>query len=335
MTNEFKTIGVEGITYDVCGIGNAIVDVLAQVSDEFIAQEAMPKGNMQLIDADQAESIYSKLQNCAICSGGSVANSMAALASLGARAAFMGRVHDDELGKVFRHDMRSIGVAFDTPAAKQGKPTARCLVCVTPDAERTMNTFIGACAEMEASDINEACIKSSGMLYIEGYLWDQPAAKAAIRHAIQTAKIAKRKVALSLSDVFCIARHRDEFEEIVHQYVDVLFANESELVALTGIQDVQLAAKTLGDNVHVLAVTRGAHGVLVVANGAVEHYPADVIDTVVDTTGAGDLFAAGFLFGLTQGESLADCADIGHACAGQIIQHIGARVQQPLSLLVA
>lgn len=335
MTNEFKTVGVAGIAYDVCGIGNAIVDVLAHVSEDFLIAEAMPKGNMQLIDADRAESIYGKLQNCLICSGGSVANSMAALASLGAKVAFMGRVRDDELGKIFRHDMRSIGVTFDTKAATEGKPTARCLVCVTPDAERTMNTFIGACAEIEASDIDETCIQASGMLYIEGYLWDQPSAKVAIRHAIQTAKIAKRKVALSLSDVFCIDRHRAEFEEIVHQYVDVLFANEAELVALTGIQDVHAAAQTLGEKVHVLAVTLGARGVLVVANGVVEHYMADVIDNVVDTTGAGDLFAAGFLFGLTQGESLADCADIGHACAGLIIQQIGARAQQPLSALVA
>jgi len=331
---EFKTTGVAGITYDVCGIGNAIVDVLAQVDDAFVSAEKMPKGSMQLIDTDVAEDLYQKLSGCTVCSGGSVANTMAALASLGARAAYMGRVHDDELGHMFRHDMRSTGVAFDTPAAVSGKPTARCMICVTPDAERTMNTYIGACAEIEPSDIDDARIQASGVVYVEGYLWDQPAAKAAIRHAVHTAKIAGRKVALSLSDVFCVERHREEFHEIIHQYVDVLFANETEILALAQVDDVHLAAKHVGEKVRVLAITQGERGVLVVSDGQVTHYHADVIDHVVDTTGAGDLFAAGFLFGLTQGESIADCADLGHCCAGVIIQQMGARVPYSLATLV-
>lgn len=335
MRTEFKTVDVDGLEFDVCGIGNAIVDVLAQVEDDFIASETMLKGGMQLIDTDRAEDLYNKMSGCTVCSGGSVANTMAGLASLGARVSYMGRVHDDELGHMFRHDMRVSGVAFDTPAAQSGKPTARCLICVTPDAERTMNTYIGACAEIEPRDIDDARIKASGVIYIEGYLWDQPAAKDAIRHAIQTAKIAGRKVALSLSDLFCVERHRAEFNQIIHEYVDVLFANESELLALAEMSDVKQAAKLVGEKVHVLAVTQGMQGVLVVADGEVLHYPADIIDNVVDTTGAGDLFAAGFLFGLTQGESFADCADLGNCCAGVIIQQMGARAPHPLLELVA
>jgi sugar/nucleoside kinase (ribokinase family) len=335
MRSEFKTIDVAGIEFDVCGIGNAIVDVLAQVDESFIISQQMHKGGMQLIDTVRAEYLYDSMSGCTVCSGGSVANTMAGLASLGARVAYMGRVHDDQLGQMFRHDMRSCGVAFDTRAAQQGKPTARCLICVTPDAERTMNTYIGACAELDPSDIDEERIKASGIIYIEGYLWDQPAAKDAIRHAIQTAKIAGRKVALSLSDLFCVERHREEFNQIIHEYVDVLFANESELLALAQLSDVKQAAKLIGARVRVLVVTQGAQGVLVVSDGVTAHYHADVIDEVVDTTGAGDLFAAGFLFGLTQGESLADCADIGNCCAGVIIQQMGARASQPLAALVA
>ncbi len=334
MKHEFET-SKQDVQFDVCGIGNAIVDVLALVEDDFITTHAMPRGGMQLVDTQQAETIYDAMSNCTECSGGSVANTMAGMASLGARVAFMGRVHDDELGKIFRHDMRSVGVAFDTPAVGEGKPTARCLICVTPDAERTMNTFIGACAEMTPQDIDEVRIKASGIVYVEGYLWDQPAAKAAIRHGIQTAKIANRKVALSLSDLFCVERHRGEFNEIIHQFVDVLFANEAEILALTQLEDVKEAALQVGKNVRILAVTLGGRGVLVVCDGEIIHVTADALDVVIDTTGAGDLFAAGFLYGLTQGWKLDACAELGNRCAGEIIQQIGARSQHSLKLLVA
>lgn len=260
---------------------------------------------------------------------------MAGLASLGSRAAFMGRVHHDELGKIFRHDLKSIGVAFDTVPAQQGKPTARCMICVTPDAERTMNTFIGACAEMTPEDIDDARIKASGLVYVEGYLWDQPQAKAAIRHGVQTAKIAGRKVALSLSDLFCVERHREEFKEIIHQFVDVLFANEAEILALTQKDTVEEAAQAIAPSVRLLAVTLGARGVLMAHEGDMIHAEADYIDNVVDTTGAGDLFAAGFLHGLTQDMLLDECASLGNRCAGEIIQQVGARPQISLKSLVA
>lgn len=321
--------------FDVIGVGNAIVDILARVEDAFLAEQGMPKGGMSLIDAARAEALYAALGQCTECSGGSVANTVAALASLGARTAYLGRVHDDTLGGIFRHDMRASGVMFDVPAAKAGLPTARCFVCVTPDAERTMNTFLGACTEFAPEDVDAAVIADSALLYLEGYLWDQPAAKEAIRLSIRAAKEAGRHIAFTLSDTFCVERHREEFHALLKSDIDILFANEHEARALAQQENLVEASQWIAAQIGLLIVTRGAEGADVWLNGDSFHIPAAPVQRVVDLTGAGDLFAAGFLYGLTQNGSVHEAALMGHRCAGEIIQQIGARSQQPLNRLVA
>jgi sugar/nucleoside kinase (ribokinase family) len=328
-------LNTQGTRFDVTGVGNAIVDILARVDDAFLAEQQMPKGGMSLIDAARAEALYAALGQCTECSGGSVANTVAALASLGARTAYMGRVHDDTLGGIFRHDMRTTGVSFDVPAAKTGLPTARCFVCVTPDAERTMNTFLGACTEFAPEDVDEAVIAESALLYLEGYLWDQPAAKEGIRKAIRAAKGAGRHIAFTLSDTFCVERHREEFRALLKSDIDILFANEHEAKALAQQENLAEASKWIASQVKLLVVTRGAEGADVWLNGDGFHVEAEPVQRVVDLTGAGDLFAAGFLYGLSRGESLREAAQMGHRCAGEIIQQIGARAEQPLNRLVA
>ena len=322
-------------TYDVLGVGSAIVDVLAQIDDDFLVNEQMHKGTMALIDDVRAEELYDKLGACTECSGGSVANSLAGMADLGAKTAFMGRVKDDQLGNIFRHDMRSVGVDFDTPAATEGKPTARCFICVTPDAERTMNTYIGGSSEFTPEGIDKQRIADSGITFLEGYLWDYPQAIEAMQLAAATAKRTGRKVAFSLSDLFCVERHRDTFLELIHQYVDILFANEQEAVALTKSNNLQDAIEQIGSMVEVAAITCNKDGVWVSHMGDAKLIATSSIDEVVDTTGAGDMFAAGFLYGLTKGWDMEKSANLGHKCAGEIIQQIGARPMNSLKELVA
>ncbi|MBY0356038.1 MAG: adenosine kinase [Rickettsiales bacterium] len=328
-------LNTEHTRFDVTGVGNAIVDILSRVEENFITQHGMDKGGMALIDAQRAEALYAALGQCIECSGGSVANTVAALASLGARTAYMGRVYDDALGSIFRHDMRANGVTFDVPAASEGLPTARCFICVTPDAERTMNTFLGACTQFAPQDVHEETIAASAVLYLEGYLWDQPAAKEAIRKAMQAAKQAGRAVAFTLSDTFCVERHRAEFLEMIAENVDILFANEHEIRALAQQTDLAQASATIAPMLRLMVITRGAEGADVWLNGQLTHVDAAPVSQVVDLTGAGDLFACGFLYGLTQGWSMTESAQMGNRCAAEIIQQVGARSQQPLKRLVA
>lgn len=318
------------LSYDVLGIGNAIVDVLSHAEDDFLHDHGMTKGAMQLIDEVQAEKLYDAMGVSTECSGGSAANTIAGLAELGARTAFIGKVRDDQLGAIFRHDMRAIGVQFDTQPSTDGKATARCLICVTPDSERTMSTYIGACDEITADDIDAEKIASSQIMYVEGYLWDQPHAKAALRHALKIANEKDTKVAFSLSDLFCVERHKEEFRQLLEEHVDILFANDGEAMALCGTSEVEEALAYLGGRCQIAAVTQGAKGSLVVGRGERHTIPATEAPELMDTTGAGDLYACGFLYGLTQQWSLEACGRFGGECAAHIIQQMGARALTPL-----
>ena len=317
--------------YDVVGIGNAIVDVLAQADDALLAELGVPKGVMTLIDGERAERIYSRMPPGIECSGGSAANTMAGLAALGGRGAYVGKVRDDQLGAVFRHDIRAAGVAFDTPPAAAGASTARCLILVTPDAQRTMQTFLGACVAMGPEDVDPALVAQARVTYLEGYLWDQPRAKQAFLKAAEAAHAAGREVALSLSDPFCVDRHRDSFLDLVSGHVDILFANEAEIKSLYRTDDFWDALRRVRGHCRVAALTRSEKGSVVVAGDDVTVVTAEPVERVVDTTGAGDLYAAGFLFGLTRGLELAMCARIGGIAAGEIISHVGARPEAQLA----
>ena len=320
---------------DVVGIGNAIVDVIAHAEDRFLAAESMAKGAMTLIDGERAEGLYARMGPAIEMSGGSAANTMAGIASLGGRAGFIGKVRDDQLGAIFAHDIRAAGVRFDTPPAKSGPPTARCLIFVTPDAQRTMNTYLGACVELGPEDVEEALIASAEVTYLEGYLWDRPRAKEAFRKAAEIAHAAGRKVALTLSDPFCVERHRAEFQELVQGPVDILFANEAEIRALWQADGFDSALAATRGLVEVAALTRSEKGSVVLSGSGVARVPAEPVDRVVDTTGAGDLYAAGFLYGLTQGRPPAEAARIGAIAAAEVISHVGARPERPLHSLVA
>lgn len=322
--------------YHVTGIGNAIVDVLSHCDEKFIVEQRMAKGTMALIDESQAVALYDKMATAVECSGGSVANSLAGMAQLGAKTAFIGKVRNDQLGRIFRHDMKSINVDFPTPEAESGKPTARCLICVTPDGERTMNTYIGVCADIEPEDIDAQLIKDAQVMLIEGYLWDQDSAKQAIRQAVEIAKQAGTKVAFSLSDVFCVDRHRDEFKALIRDYVDILFANESEIASLGQQNSLQANIATIADEVDIACVTRNELGSLIISEGKqYEISPASLNGAVVDSTGAGDLYAAGVLYGITHGWSLEKAGALGSRCAADIIQQMGPRSQEPLNRHVA
>jgi sugar/nucleoside kinase (ribokinase family) len=320
---------------DVVGLGNAIVDVIAHAEDAFLAAEGMAKGAMTLIEAERAETLYARMGPGVESSGGSAANTMAGIASLGGRAAFIGKVKDDQLGAIFAHDIRAAGVAFRTRPALGGAPTARCLIFVTPDAQRTMNTYLGASVELGPEDVDEALIAAAQVTYLEGYLWDRPRAKDAFRKAARTAHEAGRKVALTLSDPFCVERHRAEFQELVRGPVDILFANEAEIRALWQVRDFDAALAATRGLVQIAALTRSEKGSVVLSNGKTESVPAEPVQRVVDTTGAGDLFAAGFLHGLTQGRPPAEAARIGAIAAAEVIAHVGARPERPLKALVA
>jgi sugar/nucleoside kinase (ribokinase family) len=319
---------------DVVGIGNAIVDVIAHADERFLADEELAKGAMTLIDAERAESLYRKIGPAIESSGGSAGNTMAGIASLGGAGGYIGKVRDDLLGEVFRHDITAIGVRFDTPAATAGPGTARCLVLVTPDGQRTMGTYLGACVELGPEDIDAALIGAAQITYLEGYLFDPPRAQQAFRAAAAVAHGAGRQVALSLSDPFCVGRHRAAFRELVAGEVDILFANEAEICSLYETDDFAAAAAAVRGHVAVAALTRSAAGSVVLAGGASHTVAAAPVPRVVDTTGAGDLYAAGFLYGLTRGLALPICGAVGSLCAAEIISHVGARPEVALSGLV-
>jgi len=320
--------------FDVVGIGNAIVDILGHADDAFLAAHGMAKGAMTLIDAERASALYRAMGPAVESSGGSAANTIAGLASLGGRGGFIGKVNNDQFGGVFRHDIRSSGVAFDTPGSDEGPPTARCLIFVTGDAQRTMQTYLGACLELGPEDVDVQMISHAKVTYLEGYLWDPPRAKEAFLKAAKTARKAGRKVALTLSDPFCVDRHRKEFQDLVLNHVDILFANEQEICSLWQVDDFDDALHATRGKCEVAVLTRSAKGSLVVSGDDLHVVDARTVNHVVDTTGAGDLYAAGFLYGYTSGKSLYDCARIGAIAAAEVISHFGARPQTPLAELV-
>ena len=310
--------------YDLCGIGNAIVDVVSPVTEAFLSKHDMHKGGMALISADQAEAIYQALPTGQESSGGSAANTCAVAAGLGARVAFLGKVAADGLGQVFHRDIEAVGVAFPTAPLQGGAPTARCLIAVTDDGQRTMNTFLGACVEFGPHDLDEAVIIGSAVTYLEGYLFDPPQAQAAFLRAAGIAHKAGRKVALSLSDAFCVDRHRAAFRDLVAGHIDILFANETEICALYEKNTFEEAAEMAAQDVELVALTRGADGSIILHKGERTVVPAAPA-VVVDTTGAGDAYAAGFLAGLAMHRPLAACGNLGSRAAAAAIGQYGAR----------
>ena len=316
---------------DVIAVGNAIVDVIAAVDDAFLATLDAPKGGMTLIDAGQANDVYSRMGPARESSGGSAANTVAGIASFGGTAGFIGRVRDDQLGQIFAHDIRAIGVDYDTPPADHGLPTARSFIFVTPDAQRTMMTFLGASTEITPEDLSRDALGRAGIVYIEGYLWDAPPAKAAVLKAAEAARASGGKVAFSLSDSFCVERHRAEFRDLISNHIDILFANEAEITALYETEDFDTAAAAVAADVEIAALTRGPSGSVALSKGERVDSPAAAVKKVLDTTGAGDLYAAGFLFGVARGRPLAECAQLGGLAAAEVISHYGARPEQSLA----
>ena len=321
--------------FDVAGIGNAIVDVLSFTPEEFLGEENLTKGTMLLVDEERARALYRKMGQATECSGGSVANTLAGMASLGAKTAFIGKVRNDQLGSIFVHDLHAVGVHFSTPPVMSGPSTASCFVYVTPDAQRTMATYIGACSLVSEEDIDEQLIEQATVTYIEGYLWDTENAKAAIRKAIEIAHGAGRKVAFTLSDTFCVDRHRAAFLQLIENDIDLLFANEAEIKSLYHTQDFDAALANVKGACEIAAVTRSEKGSIILTSDRLETVPTSALAKVIDTTGAGDLYASGFLYGLTRGWDLPDCARLGNRCAGEIIGQLGARSMRPLKDLVA
>ncbi len=311
--------------FDLLGIGNALVDVVVQADDAFLAEHRLDKGGMMLVGPDRSDFLYSKMGPATESSGGSCGNTMAGFASLGGRGAYIGKVRDDDFGKVFRHDLDAIGVTFATPPASDGPGTGRCLVLVTPDAQRTMCTTLGAATSLTTADIDEAQVRASSVIYMEGYLFDPPEAKAAFVHAAEVAHAADRKVSITLSDSFCVDRHRAAFAHLVDNHIDILFANEDEIVSLYEAAGFDEAVQAVRGRCEIACLTRSAEGSVIVAGDDVIEVPAAPVDAVVDTTGAGDLYAAGFLYGYTQGKSLAESGAIGGIAAAEVIAHYGAR----------
>lgn len=320
---------------DVAGIGNAIVDVIAHADESFLAGEGFAKGSMTLIDAARADALYAKIGPAIESSGGSAGNTMAGIASLGGNGAYIGKVRDDLLGRVFRHDITAIGIRFDTPPATEGPGTARCLVLVTADGQRTMGTYLGACVDLGPEDVDTAIVGAAQITYLEGYLFDPPRAKEAFRKAARAAHQAGRQVALSLSDPFCVGRHRDDFIALVSGEVDILFANEAEICSLYQTDEFDAAAAAVRGHVKIAALTRSAAGSVILTPDDTHYVAPARVEHVVDTTGAGDLYASGVLFGLTRGLSLPTCGAIGSLCAAEIISHVGARPEAALDKLVA
>jgi len=321
------------LRFDVVGIGNAIVDVISQEDESFITDHGLEKGAMSLIDADRAVELYGRMTNPSQASGGSGANTLAGVASFGGTAAFIGKVRDDELGQAFRDDIRDIGVAFDVPAAADGPPTGRSMIVVTPDAERTMNTALGAATTLYAADIDTNLVQASQVLYCEGYIWDIDVTKDAIRTAIAAAKEAGRKVSFTLSDGFCVERHHADWQRLLDGPIDILFGNTDELAILTGTDDVAAGLESIRGKAEIVAITRSAEGSIIVTADQTIEVPAEPVE-VVDTTGAGDLYAAGFLYGLTSGTDLATAGRYGSIAAAEVISHVGARPLVSLASLI-
>jgi len=316
----------------VLTLGNALVDVLVYADDDFVDRTGVEPGAMTMVDAARSDEIYAEMGPAVEVSGGSAANTAAGIASFGGKAAYIGRVADDTFGKVFAHDLRSVGVHFDTPLAVGGAPTGRCLVIVTPDAQRTMCTFLGAGAELDESYVDDALVESAAVTYLEGYIWDPPPAKDAVRRAAAVAHRADQRVALTLSDPFCVERHRQEFRELIEGHIDILFANEHEITMLYEVDTFDQALHHVRGHCEIAALTRGPHGSVIVAGDdvhVIDAYPA----RVVDTTGAGDLYAAGFLYGFTHGFGLAKCGQLASLGAAEVISHLGARPAKELSEL--
>lgn len=319
----------------VLGIGNAIVDVLAHADDAFLIRNCIEKGAMTLIDATRAQELYGAMGPAIEVSGGSAANTMVGIASLGGRAAYTGKVRDDQLGEVFAHDIRAAGVTFSTPPARSGPPTARSLIFVTPDAQRSMNTFLGASSNLASADLDPALIRDAAITFMEGYLFDRPPAREAFFRAAEIAHGAGRLVALTLSDPFCVERYRAEFRELVREGVDVLFANEKEIMALYEAADFDEALQQVRRDCHLTALTRSEKGSIVVRGEEVHVIDPVRVERVVDSTGAGDLYAAGVLFGLARGLDPAACGKLGSLAAAEVISHFGARPETQLRELAA
>lgn len=320
--------------YDVVGIGNAIVDIIARCDDDQLGRLNLPKGHMQLIEGDQIDTFYKEMGPAVEISGGSAANTMTGIASLGGSTAFIGKVSDDEFGRIFRHDIRAAGVDFDVSPVANGEPTARSLIFVTPDGERTMNTFLGTSPALGNGEIDPEVITNAKITYLEGYLFDREEAKIAFRETAKLAQSVGRSVALSLSDSFCVERHRSDFLELIGNSVDLLFANEEEICALYETPDLGKACDRIAADIPLAAVTRGSKGCLIVREGELLEFPPIAVKEVVDTTGAGDLYAAGFLHGRAKGLELRTCANLGSVAAAEIISHLGARPESRLDHVV-
>jgi sugar/nucleoside kinase (ribokinase family) len=312
-------------TIDVTGIGNAIVDIMAEVDDAFLVDNNIQKGGMTLIDGARSAEIYAKMPPAIEASGGSVANSIAGLAALGAKGAYIGRVKNDQLGGVFSHDIRAQGVVFHTAQPEHGPSTATSMILVTPDAQRSMNTFLGACVELGPEDVDPKLIEGAKVTYMEGYLWDPPRAKDAFRLAIRLGHQAGRKIAISLSDAFCVDRYRAEFLDLLNGQVDIVFANEAEVTSLFETDDFELAAARMAESGVLSVLTRSERGSVVIQGSDRVSVPAHPVRALVDSTGAGDQYAAGFLYGYTSGRDLETCARMGSIAAAEVLDHIGPR----------
>jgi sugar/nucleoside kinase (ribokinase family) len=311
--------------FDVVGIGNALVDVIAHATDDFLRSHDLRKGAMTLIETERAVELYGALDSAVEMSGGSAANTMCGVASLGGSAAYIGKVNGDDLGEVFGHDLRAVGVVFRGRSHELTTPTGRCVIVVTPDAERTMNTYLGVSSFLNVDDVDDDAVADGKVLYMEGYLFDRDDAKAAFRHAASVAHRHQRLVSLTLSDSFCVDRHRADFRSLVRDDVDLLFGNEEEILALYEVDAFDEAIARVRDECALAAITRGAAGCVVVTEGELIEVPAVPVDNVLDTTGAGDLFAAGFIHGLTSGLDLAECGHRGAIAAAEVISHVGPR----------
>ncbi|MHA7857451.1 MAG: adenosine kinase [Henriciella sp.] len=323
------------VVYDVVGLGNAIVDVISAQDDAFLETWGINKDAMNLIEEDRADALTEASVNAVETSGGSGANTIAGIASFGGKAAYIGKVADDRLGKVFKADMENGGVPFETEPLTEGPATARSIIFVTPDGKRSMNTFLGASVEFAPADVDREMVEAGSILYLEGYLFDKEIAKSAFVHAAEIAHAAGRKVSLTLSDSFCVDRHRDSFRQLIRTQVDILFANEEELLSLYETRDFDAALEQLRAETGLAAVTRGEKGSVVIGDGDPIEVPAEPVSEVVDTTGAGDQYAAGFLFGVARGLPLATCAKLGHIAAAEVISHYGPRPEVSLGSLAA